>query len=254
MHKAERRRQAKLKKAEKRKAELRKNFEPVQLIENFCTERDDEIRMKDAPERFFDWSTPYHGPTDDSEAFTDEEEEQAIWILNKIPEISQELLEVPMGVVDVNERVKIMEQRQNDIISSIVHALRYLHRDNLEPAFIKRYRADIVVSDAVRNNLYAIVDEDAAWARLTTKRTAVEELISKVASVASSFESKGTEETNILALRDQLQGAQEKLDEVAQQEREIQEEIGREEQNDDDDDDLFDDDEVSSCRVVVIAT
>ena len=46
------------KKIAKQKADLRKQFEPVQLVENFCTDRDDEIRQRDAPERFFDWNVP----------------------------------------------------------------------------------------------------------------------------------------------------------------------------------------------------
>ena len=44
--KQERRQQAYKKKMEKRKAQLRKAFEPVQLIENFCTDRDDETQTQ----------------------------------------------------------------------------------------------------------------------------------------------------------------------------------------------------------------
>jgi len=111
--KREKRRQAKeqrrKKKAEQRKARLRRAFEPVQLIENFCTDRDDLIRSTDAPERFFDWKTPFHGPLqqllkyqkdrEDGNAnatatasgksgigITAEEEMEALWIVQRIPE------------------------------------------------------------------------------------------------------------------------------------------------------------------------
>ena len=38
---------------EKRKARLRRSFEPVQLAEHFCTDSDDAIRMHDAPKRSY---------------------------------------------------------------------------------------------------------------------------------------------------------------------------------------------------------
>ena len=37
----------------------------------------------------------------------------------------------------------------------VIEGLRFLHKDKLEPAFIKRYR----------ENLYKIMDEDAEWDR-----------------------------------------------------------------------------------------
>ncbi|KAI2503011.1 Death-like domain of SPT6 [Fragilaria crotonensis] len=234
--KSERRRQAKMQKVQKQKAELRKNFEPVQLIENFCTERDDEIRMKDIPERFFDLSIPHQPPIDASEAFTADEEEEAMWILGRVQEISVEVASGPVHEID---------KRTKDVVSSIVHALRYMHRDKFEPAFIKRYRGDIVTSEAVRNNLYAILDEDSEWARLTTKRSTVETMLTSMASVVSSFESVGAEEASVQKLRDDLQIAQTELEETILEERSIQEQLNQlgDDDDDDDDDNLFDDDD-----------
>lgn len=39
----------------KQRAALRRAFEPVQLVENFCTEHDEVIRTVDCPERYYDW-------------------------------------------------------------------------------------------------------------------------------------------------------------------------------------------------------
>jgi len=238
--KKERRQQHKMKKIEKSRKELRKNFEPVQLIENFCTQRDDEIRNKDLPERFFDWSNSFDGPIDGSESFTDEEEEEAMWIMNKVNDIANELITLPSDIKEEN-RGNVMEERQRNIMSAIIHALRYMRRDHFEPAFIKRYRADVIASEAVRNNLYQVLDADAEWDRLTSKRTAVEDILSKVVSVAESFEAKGVEENNVLKLKDQLRILQEKLDDTVKQEKDINIEIEKGNDDDDDDDDLFDD-------------
>ena len=235
LSKSERRNQAKMQKVQKQKAELRKNFEPVQLIENFCTERDDEIRMKDIPERFFDWSVPYHGPTDASDKFTDEEEEEAMWISGKVQEISAEVATGPGNEV---------EKRRKEAASSIVHALRYMHRDKLEPAFIKRYRADVVTSEAVRNNLYAVLDQDTEYVRLTAKQATVESMLNSMASVVDSYAAICAEETNVLKMREDLQAAQLELEETILKERSIKEQLDQL-GDDDDDDDLFDDDDVS---------
>lgn len=238
MTKAERRRQARLTKAQKQKAELRKNFEPVQLIENFCTERDDEIRMKDIPERFFDWATPYHGPTDVSMPFTDEEEEEAVWMMDKVHDIAAEI---------INAAADERETRKNDAISSIVHALRYMHVEKFEPAFIKRYRADIVTSEAVRNNLYAVMDQDVKWNQLITKRSTVENMLSNMASVINTFETVDADDAVVLKLREDLQKAQIELDESVQDEKDLQDQLNQLGEEDDDDD-LFEDDEVSKSN------
>ena len=258
LSKEERRRQAKLKKAQRQKAELRKNFEPVQLIENFCTEKDDEIRMKDAPERFYDWSTPFHGST--SEKITDDEEEEAMWIMSRIAQVSDEFFSSPVTADAAPSEEDGMTKHQKSVLASIVHALRFMHQDKLEPAFIKRYRADIVSSAAVRDNLHEIMDQDDEWERLSSKRTVVQELLSELTAAADGDEAKGAEETNVLKLRQELQTAQDRLDDVVKQEKHLKEQIsalgggGGKSTNDDDDDDddLFgkddDDDEDGVSR------
>ncbi len=39
----------------RRRAALCQVFEPVKLVKNFCTERNEAIRMVDCPERYYDW-------------------------------------------------------------------------------------------------------------------------------------------------------------------------------------------------------
>ena len=238
----ERRKKALQKKNEKRKAQLRRAFEPVQLVENFCTERDDEIRRLDAPERLFEWNTPFHGST--GAEITLEEEEEALWIMGRIPAIAAEFF------VDMED-----EARQKSILDSIIRALRFLHIDKLEPAFIKRYRQDIITSPAVRESLYDIMDEDAEFDRMISARKKVEGVLISITTAAQSDEATGAEVQSLKKLEIDLKLAQEKLDETAKQESDIKvelDELGPADDNaadDDDDDELFgdddDDDEVS---------
>jgi len=241
MTKAERRREVKRKKAQQAKAELRKNFEPVQLIENFCTERDDEIRIKDAPERYFDWKTPFHGSADDK-GISAEEEEEAMWIMNKISAIATDFFSIPPLKVG-DKPADAIERHQRETLESIAHALRYMHREKLEPAFIKRYRKDYVTSKSVRDNLYAIMDEDGEWDRMVSKRDAVDDMLTNLVAASENDEAKGAEEHDVIKLKVDLGVAQEKLDDVVQQEIRIKEQLREASKDDEEDDDLFQDED-----------
>jgi hypothetical protein len=243
------RRKAKLQqKNSKRKAQLRRAFEPVQLMENFCTDQDDEIRRLDAPERLFDWKTPFHGSTDGGE-ITLEEEEEALWIIGRIPEIASEYF-------SPSQNMEEMEEREKKTMSSIVHALRLLHVEKLEPIFIKRYREDVVTSPAVRENLYKIMDEDAEYDTMVTARTKVGAALENIMRGVETDEAAGAEAEFVQKLESDLAQAEQKLQEAAKQESEIKTEIEQigatdddaMDEDDDDDDELFGDDDVSiSC-------
>lgn len=229
--KAERRRQALAKKAERRKAQLRRAFEPVQLVENFCTDRDDDIRTTDAPERLYDWKTPFHGS--ELDGMTDQEKIQAEWIVGRIPDILTEFLATSSD-----------EASQTTILQSVANGLRFMHRDKLEPAFIKRYRKDYVSSPAVQANLYAVMDEDGEWERVLSARGKVETLLQTVAAAADGDAAAGADVQNLRQLQEGLKTAQEELDETAKQESLVKAELeALGDEDDDDDDELFGDDD-----------
>ena len=93
-----RRRGAQKRRAERRKAKLRRAFEPVHLVEKFCTDRDDKMRAADNPERYYGWDPfPLLGDALDPQGSKrkeshaePEEKEQAMWIIGRIPEIASE--------------------------------------------------------------------------------------------------------------------------------------------------------------------
>lgn len=241
--KIERRKELLKKKSEKRKAQLRRAFEPVQLVENFCTDRDDDIRQTDVPERMYDWKTSYN--EDDSDEVR---QTQAEWIVQRVPDVAAEFA----AAKEAED-----ETQKKEILSSIIYALRFMHKDKLEPAFIKRYRKDDVTSPAVRENLYAIMDEDGEWARLQIAKSKVASLLGDITSATGGgagggeSSSSGDNTTQLKELQGELDDAQEKLDETAKQEAQVKTELEalQEDDDDDDDDELFgasdDDDEVS---------
>jgi transcription elongation factor SPT6 len=255
----ERRKKAQAKKLAKHKADLRKQFEPVQLVENFCTDKDDAIRQKDVPERFYDWNTPFHGSEEGGD-LTPEEEEEAIWIMSKIPAVQAEY-QAPYGTMEE------LEQREKSILESIAFSLRYMHKDKMEPAFIKHYRKDVITSPAVRDNLHAVMDGDAEWDELLEARAKVGDLLRSITAKAEKIEAVGARASQVEQLEEDHFKAQEKLEEAAKQESKIKEEIEQigpideamkdKDDDDDDDDELFGDDDddgnaVSPLRVSVV--
>jgi transcription elongation factor SPT6 len=235
--KAERRRQSLVKKAAKRKAQLRRVFEPVQLVENFCTERDDDIRQKDVPERLYDLDTPFYGS--ETDGLTEQEERQARWIAARIHDVALELSSASM------------EYEKRRVLESIAAALRFVHRDKLEPAFIRMYRRDYVTSPSVLAKLYEVLDEDGEWNRLNAAMDKVDDLIKDFGKKSSGAVDDDVDLEALEQLRQELKEAQTKAEETAKQESVVKSDLDAlgTVDDDDDDDELFGDegdkDEVS---------
>jgi hypothetical protein len=192
-----------------------------------------------------------------------EEEEEAMWIMSKIPAFSSEIATAVSNATAaasaagenamVPDTDDVMEKADRSIIESIVYALRYMRGEKLEPEFISRYRMDVVTSPAVRNNLYRIMDEDSEWERMTEARTKIEAVLQtfREEEEEPSSSKGGPDGERASRLKEQFKVAEEKLNDTVEQERAVQEKLDELEKSkekeggddDDDDDDLFGDDE-----------
>mmetsp|Transcript_60513 Transcript_60513/g.71871 ORF Transcript_60513/g.71871 Transcript_60513/m.71871 type:complete len:1119 (-) Transcript_60513:52-3408(-) len=202
--KKERRASRAKKKAEQRRKQLTHAFEPRILIENFCTERDDNIRNKDIPERYIDWIVPYHD---------EDKEEEANWIVSQVRPITKAFY------------ASDDENNKRGILVSIQEALKFMHKDKLEPEFIKRYRADLVTCTTVRENLHHVFDKDGEWERMTVSKKKVGTLLTKMMEVVEEEEAKARGEEEVAGLEVELKLAQEKLDEVVNQEAKAKDDL-----------------------------
>jgi transcription elongation factor SPT6 len=255
--KEERRRAAAKKKSDRRRAKLRRAFEPVQLVENFCTERDDEIRSKDIPERFFDWSTPFHGPAnakadlENDVDFSVEEQDEATWMVSRIPEIQSEYNSLDLLSDGISMEDVFAKQRE--IVVSIMQALRYMHIDNLEPEFIRKYRADYVTSKSVRENLYAVMDEDAEWDRILNLKKKVHVMIDELNAITDMDDAFDGGDEHIMKLKGDLKTAEMRLIECTQEHDKLEKELKALEhkEGEDLDDELFGDDDDEALNVKV---
>ena len=260
----ERREEMQRKRLERRRAQLRRAFEPVQLVENFCTERDDLIRAKDVPERYFDRDDVDPASSAETEVgplrsvateIDADEEEAATAIMSRVPAITSEFFSPPAGM-----SAEDSEKRSKTILNSIVYALRLVKKEALEPDFIRRYRADIVTSTAVRDSLHQVVDADLEWNRLIAARSAVEGLLGKSSEAAAAHDDAGGSiEDTVAKLRNDLSEAQANLDESVKDEERLAAELEgvkggaadneNDDHDDDDDDELFGDDDEEEEKV-----
>lgn len=247
----------------KRRAQLRRAFEPVQLVENFCTERDDAIRIVDSPERYYDWldANPLSAAnkvlSNIHDEITDEEDEESFWIMQKIPAIQGEwaaasnILQTPTADSEAMTDADV-EKKERAVLSSIVYALRYMRIEKVEPEFIRRYRKDYVTSPAVQSNLYRIVDEHTEYDRMSEARAKIEGILMAENNKGSVDDEEGEE---LITLKSQLDDANVKLDKTINDETRVKIELEEAEEavatsdgpktkaEDDDDDDLFGDDD-----------
>lgn len=146
------------------KEHIRRYFEPVQLVEQLCTARDEDIRQADLPERLYDLrhQLANANPVQDLEAApTEPELEHATWLVHHVPDLAQ--------VHDV-----ATVQEKEEILTSIAMAFRLMQQPRyLEPAFVQLYRQDYVTHAVVRNHLNSLLDADKEWQRFQTAKTHV---------------------------------------------------------------------------------
>ena len=254
----QRRQQRLERKAEKRRALLRRAYEPIVLVEHFCTPMDDEIRKRDIPERFQLAKTldVYVAQEEDA----DTAEEKAMWIMARIPAVAAEFFSTTTNADTMPPDDSGLLEHQRDILESIQCALKYMTKEKLEPEFIRKYRVDYVTSKAVRENLYDIIDQKAEWNKMQFLRNKADSLLTNFSATARNFQGESSNENKLLcqsSFLEELDVARERLEMAVKQEAGAAEELTLfqeenklhlEDDNNDVDEDLFGEDEESEVR------
>jgi len=243
-------------KAEKRRAALRRAYEPIVLVENFCTPKDDEIRSKDIPERFQMSKTLKILEEGAHEDDNDAAEEKAMWIMSKIPAIASEFFSSDSKSDGKDLDDSGLNKKQRAILNSITASIRYMRKEKFEPQFIRKYRMDYVTSVAVRENLYEVMDQISDFNKFQFMREKAEALLASFSSTIRSIATQAGESLSSGTVKDtskqeQLIGAREKLEQAVRLEASALAELDLfqkenqdlEENNDEDQDDLFGDDD-----------
>ena len=216
--KAERKKKAQAAQAEARKLKLRRAFEPVQLVENFCTETDDLIRSSDVPERFFNRKFHFYG-TKQVDTLDEEEREQAQWIAKKI---------------------RINADEGN--LKAIANIL-FFYETNLEPAFISAYRKDYI-NQELESKIYEVIDAAVEYHRMVEARNKAENLLHH--DIDDDLKQDEVSTQKLQKLKDQLEDAKTKLEETRRKKEDLQTQLAAFDK--DDDDELFADDDEEEAK------
>ncbi|OWF42541.1 Transcription elongation factor SPT6 [Mizuhopecten yessoensis] len=145
-------------------------YEPTELERGFFTDKDQEIRTKDMPERFQLRQIAVR-PLEDGEL-----EEEAEWIYKQAfttPTMSQQnLLE--------QESHGNFGRRPPSMVNKIREAINFMRDQHLEVPFIAFYRKEYVESDLNINDLWKIWQFDEKWTQLRTRKTNMVRLFEKM--------------------------------------------------------------------------
>jgi len=162
------------KKSKAKKSVVKKSilelYEPSELERSHLTEKDNEIRNIDLPERFQLRSIPV---TDADEIELGEEAE---WIWRNAFDQPTISIQDPEG--DYNEkRQPIAGLKSRTTIPKIKDALNFMRNKKNEVPFIAFYRKEYVVPDLNINDLWVIYKWDEKWCQLQQRKENIVRLI-----------------------------------------------------------------------------
>ncbi|KAI9256228.1 SH2 domain-containing protein [Sporodiniella umbellata] len=152
-----------------REPQLADIFEPSELSERMMTEQDDEIRLRDVPERL---QMRYEGHRKTFEPATNEEvQEEAMWVARSMA------------------RERDMFQPDEQFVTAVAYVIGFFNREFLEVPHIKDHRRDFFIEvDPVsgankeiltEKDLWDIYDLDFKYHGFLDRRNALREFVAK---------------------------------------------------------------------------
>ena len=153
------------KRGEDKIAKLRSRIERQVLVDNFYTDKDEEIRMEDIPERYHDIMIGRDCPQED------ERQKEGEWMAKKL--------------ADIISREPASSFYIDSLVEPIVFVLKCIQVDRLEIPFIWTYRKDYLHPDMQRNHLWTILNWDEKWESAFVLRS---RLLNDIDSIFKAFE------------------------------------------------------------------
>lgn len=161
-------------KKRKKKKSARKSiydvYEPSELEKSHLTDRDNEIKLRDIPERFQLRSVPVKLVTEL------ELDDEAEWIYK------QAFMQVPISQQNLPDS-REYDRRSSDAhikpvstIPKIRSALSFMKKELFEVPFIATYRKEYIEPELKVDDLWTIFDFDAKWTQLSTRKQNMKKL------------------------------------------------------------------------------
>ncbi|OQR71125.1 transcription elongation factor SPT6 [Tropilaelaps mercedesae] len=157
-------------------------FEPIELEQGHFTDRDQEIRTTDEPERFQLRGVPVTA-ADETELA-----EEAEWIFRQCfqkPTISVQKPPLGSDPSDSSERSSSGHQplggkKSRTAVAKICETLKFMRNQHFEVPFIAFYRKEYVQPELTINDLWLIYKWDERWCHLRQQKLNMEKLFKKM--------------------------------------------------------------------------
>ena len=146
-------------------------YEPSELERNHLTEKDNEIRNVDLPERFQLRSIPV------SEASEEELNNEAEWIFRNAFHINTISVQNPDADYTDEKHAPIAGRKSVSVVNKIKETLNFIRNKKYEVPFIAFYRKEYVQSDLGINDLWVIYKWDEKWCQLQQRKENIVKLI-----------------------------------------------------------------------------
>jgi transcription elongation factor SPT6 len=167
------RRSAKKKSRSKNRKSIFELYEPSELERSHMTEKDDEIRKVDVPERFQLRSIPVTSAEDD------EIEEEAEWIWKQAFSTSTISIQ---GADEEDVRQPIAGRKPSSAVPKIREALNFMRKQLFEVPFIAFYRKEYVEPELNINDLWTVFKWDERWCQLQIRKRNMTRLLKNMQS------------------------------------------------------------------------
>jgi transcription elongation factor SPT6 len=165
-------------KGELKARKLIATYDHTVLVENFCTEYDDDIRLTDLPERLQSHRNLNLSPV--------ERTEESLWIAKNLSELMElsERTKDSYGYRSTSD----VDKLQTDIVESIQSVLKFIQVENYEIPFIWSYRRDYLHPKLTRKHLWTILAQDEKWGTICEMRKKIIQVLNNVSSAAESID------------------------------------------------------------------
>ena len=157
-----------LKKRRKRKTKsIFEMYEPAELEQRHFTDRDNEIRNTDLPERMQLRNFPVTAPDDPDEELSREAE----WVFNRMTKNT-------ITEQDQYSQREVSQWLKNKdaTIEKIRNALEHIRIKNFEPPYINFYCKEYVLPELKINDLWQVYFFDEEWCKLVSRKKSLRRL------------------------------------------------------------------------------
>ncbi|XP_044580545.1 transcription elongation factor SPT6-like [Cotesia glomerata] len=137
-------------------------YEPIEFKRAYYTDRDQEIRCKDLPERMQERLIPVTPVSNNS----DELNLEAHWIYQQ----AFDQLTISDQTMNISGNINDIHRKCLETVDKIKNALEFIRNQNFEVSFIAFYRKEYVLPELTIKDLWKVYEFDGKWCQMYERK------------------------------------------------------------------------------------